>query len=58
VSPRIAVVQLISAIKNWLLEIVIAVVRICNKVITCSQSFDLLVLMLLLCTMLGRFQLF
>lgn len=58
VSPRIAVIQLISAIKNWPLEIVITVVRICNKVITCSQSFEMLVLMLLLCTMLGRFQLF
>jgi hypothetical protein len=58
VSPSNAVIQLISTIKNWPLEIVTNVVRKHNTVITCSQSFEMLVLMSLLCTMLGRFQLF
>ena len=55
VSPRKAVVQLMSTIKNWPLE---NVVRIYNKVITHFQSFEMLVLMSLLFTILGRFQLF
>jgi len=55
VSPRMAVVQLISTIKNWPLE---NVVRIYNKIITYFQSFEVLVLMSLLFTVLGRFQLF
>jgi len=55
VSPRMAVVHLISAIKKWPME---NVLRICHKVITYFQSFDVLVLMSLLFTILGRFQLF
>ena len=52
VSPRMAVVHLISTIKNWPLE---NVVRIYNNVITYFQSFEVLMLMSLLFTILGRF---